>query len=96
MQSKILIVIGREYTTRVRKKSFIILTVLMPFLIAALVALPLLLGMIKDSEAKTVAVVDSTHRYESLFKDTPPTGSSWRPGWIPPSARKAPTYRPWS
>lgn len=72
MQSKILIVIGREYTTRVRKKSFIILTVLMPFLIAALVALPLLLGMIKDSEAKTVAVVDSTHRYESLFKDTPP------------------------
>lgn len=71
MNSKILTIIGREYSTRVRKKTFIILTIVTPFLIAALVALPFLLGAIKDSNQKTVVIVDQTHRYEKLFKDTP-------------------------
>ena len=71
MNSKIFTIIGREYSTRVRKKAFIILTIVTPFLIAALVALPFLLGAIKDSDQKTVVIVDQTHRYETLFKDTP-------------------------
>lgn len=71
MKSKILTIIGREYSTRVRKKTFIILTVVTPFLIAALVALPFLLGAIKDTNQKTIFIVDQTHQYEQLFKDTP-------------------------
>lgn len=71
MKSKILTIIGREYSTRVRKKTFIILTVVTPFLIAALVALPILLGAIKDTNQKTIFIVDQTHQYEQLFKDTP-------------------------
>ena len=71
MNSKILPIIGREYSTRVRKKTFIILTIVTPFLFAALIALPILLGAIKDSDQKTIVIVDQTHRYEKLFKDTP-------------------------
>lgn len=70
MNHKILIIIGREYLTRVRKKSFLLLTILMPFVMAGLCAAPILLGMIKDSDQKSVVIIDHTHQYESLFKDT--------------------------
>lgn len=68
--NKTLIIILREYTTRVSKKSFILLTVLMPFLMVALVAVPILLGNIKDDEQKTVVVIDQTGKYAPLFKAT--------------------------
>lgn len=70
MNNKIFIVIGREYLTRVRKKTFILLTLLMPFLMAVLCAAPILLGMVKDSEQKTIAIVDETGHYASAFHDT--------------------------
>lgn len=68
MSSKIWIVAQREFATRVKKRSFIIMTVLMPFLMAALVFLPLLLSMIKDGERKTVAVIDNTGLYAGAFE----------------------------
>ncbi len=68
MKSKIWLVVQREYATRVKKKSFIILTLLMPVLMAALMFLPLLLSMMSDGERKTVAVVDNTGLYASAFK----------------------------
>ena len=63
MSSKIWIVAQREFAVRVKKRSFIIMTVLMPFLMAALVLLPLFLSMLDSDERKTVAVIDSTGRY---------------------------------
>lgn len=63
MNSKIWLVAQREFNTRVRKKSFIIMTVLSPILMAALIFVPLLLSMIKDSDTKTVAVIDNTGLY---------------------------------
>lgn len=68
--NKTLIIILREYTTRVSKKSFILLTILMPFLMVALVAVPILLGNIKDDEQKTVVVLDKTGKYAPLFQST--------------------------
>ena len=68
--SKLSIVIKREYLRRVSKKSFIILTFLMPFLMVGMVALPLLMSRIKSSDVHTVAVIDATGKYKSLFKDT--------------------------
>ena len=38
--NKIWIIIQREFLVRVKKKSFILLTILMPFLIVGIVALP--------------------------------------------------------
>lgn len=61
--SKIGLIIEREYMSRVRKKSFIILTFLMPLMIVAMVAVPLLLSMIKDKNIKKVAITDTTGNY---------------------------------
>jgi len=68
--SKIGIVIQREYTSRVRKKSFILLTFLMPVLFVALIFVPLLLSNIKDDTIKNIVVYDETGKYFSVFKDT--------------------------
>lgn len=68
--NKTFIIIKREFLTRVQKKSFILLTVLMPFIIAALVVVPLWLSSIKDDQQHTVAVVDATGKYLDALKDT--------------------------
>ncbi|MDR3140941.1 MAG: ABC transporter permease [Tannerellaceae bacterium] len=64
------IIIKREYVRRVSKKSFLLVTFLMPFMVAALVFVPLWLSSIRSDEVKTVAVMDTTGKYASLFEDT--------------------------
>ncbi len=54
-------VFKREYLQAVRKKSFLIMTVLMPFLFGALMIIPSALA-VKGVGEKTVAVVDGTGR----------------------------------
>ena len=69
--NKIWIIIQREFMTRVKKKSFILLTILMPFIFAALIMVPLMLATIEGDEQKTVMVVDKTGRYVGSLKSTP-------------------------
>lgn len=57
------LIIKREYLSRIKKKSFIILTLLMPVLFIALIFVPMLLADIKDSETKHIIVIDSTGKY---------------------------------
>jgi len=64
------LVIQREYITRVRKKSFIILTLLMPLLMVALSLVPLWLSTLNDGSVKNVAVIDNTGIYAPLLKST--------------------------
>jgi ABC-2 type transport system permease protein len=54
------LVIGREYNTRVKKKSFIILTFVVPILFAALCFLPTIIMMNTKEKAKEVAVIDQS------------------------------------
>ena len=68
--SKIWIIIQREFMTRVKKKSFILLTILMPFIFAALIVVPPMLATIQGDEQKTVMVVDKTGRYVGSLKST--------------------------
>ena len=68
--SKIWIIIQREFMTRVKKKSFILLTIFMPFIFAALIMVPLMLATIEGDEQKTVMVVDKTGRYVGSLKST--------------------------
>jgi ABC-2 type transport system permease protein len=68
--NKIGIVIQREYLTRVRKKSFIILTFLMPVLFIGMIAGTLLLATISSGETKNVVVVDESGEYFPVLKDT--------------------------
>ena len=68
--SKIGIVIQREYSTRVRKKSFIILTLLMPVLFAGLIFGTFSLSTISSGDARNIVVIDETGEYFSVFQDT--------------------------
>ena len=68
--NKIGLIVKREYLRRVSKKSFLVITFLAPFLFAALVFVPLWLSGIKGNEAKKVAIIDATGKYDNLFKKT--------------------------
>jgi len=64
--NKISIIIKREYMTRVRKKSFIIMTILAPVLMAAIIIVPTLVMMNQDQDFKKIAVIEDN---SDLFKD---------------------------
>ena len=67
--NKILLIIKREYLSRVRKKSFIIMTILGPVLMAGLILAPILLMDSSDEEKKEIWVCDENNLFESQFKD---------------------------
>jgi ABC-2 type transport system permease protein len=69
MNSKILLIIRREYLTRVKKKSFIIMTLLAPFLFASLFFIPVLLMNVSTSK-DTVAVVDDSGIFANNLENT--------------------------
>lgn len=79
--NKIGIIIGREFNERVRKKSFIITTLLTPLLMIGLMVAPMLLTQYTGSEQKCIAVVDDSKLIgqhlqsndEILFEQTPLT-----------------------
>ncbi len=58
--SNIFIIIQREFNERVRKKSFIITTLLMPVLMIALMVAPALIMEYSRSDQKIVAVIDES------------------------------------
>ncbi|HEX7583466.1 MAG TPA: ABC transporter permease [Prolixibacteraceae bacterium] len=58
--NKSILILKREYLTRVKKKSFIIMTLLIPLMMAALTILPTYLAMMDDKEERTIAVYDPT------------------------------------
>ncbi|PTX17974.1 ABC-2 type transport system permease protein [Pontibacter mucosus] len=64
---KIWLIIQREYLTRVRKKSFIIMTLLTPLLLATFMILPgLLINM--SGEEETVMVLDESGLFENKLE----------------------------
>lgn len=76
--NKIGLIIGREFNERVRKKSFIITTILMPVLMILLMAAPALIMSFSQGDEKAIGVIDAsgligerlqddeTMRFESL------------------------------
>ena len=69
---KIGIIIEREYLTRVKKRSFLLITLLAPLFFAALMFLPaiLMLNSEKFDEKKTIVVCDESTLFIGKFKDT--------------------------
>lgn len=63
------LIIKREYLRRVRKKSFVLLTLFTPLLMIAIVFVPLWLSSIKSNDIYHISVIDNTGKYVSLFKD---------------------------
>ena len=58
--NKIGIIIAREFNERVRKKSFIITTILMPVLMIGMMAAPTLMMLFAKGEQKTLLVIDNS------------------------------------
>lgn len=68
--NKILLIIKREFLTRVQKKSFLITTILVPLIFPALIAIMITI-MLKQSESaniETIQVLDESHKF--VLKDT--------------------------
>lgn len=63
------LILKQEYLKRVKKKSFIILTILMPFLIAAVYGLVIYFSVKDDTEKRTIAVYDETSLFMGEFSD---------------------------
>jgi ABC-2 type transport system permease protein len=67
--NKIGLIIRREYLTRVRKRSFLIMTFLGPILMAAIYIIPIMLALNSSNENMRIAVVDESHWFENRFQD---------------------------
>lgn len=78
---KIGIIIKREYTSRVMKKSFLLLTFLTPVFMALLMVLPIWISTLENDAIKNIVVVDkfndlsqvleSNDQYTFIFSDKP-------------------------
>ena len=64
------IIVKREYLNRVKKRSFLIVTFVVPVLFAAICVLPSLIMVAAKEEAKTIAVVDASGIVLPYLNDT--------------------------
>ncbi|MBT3207039.1 MAG: ABC transporter permease [Bacteroidetes bacterium] len=71
--NKIKIIIQREYLTRVKKKSFIIMTIIGPILMAALVILPTYIASLEVEKEKIIGVIDESYLAKTSLKNTKKT-----------------------
>ncbi len=67
--NKIILIIQREYLTKVRKRSFIVMTILGPILMASLFILPVYLASRQDDK-QLVSVLDETGLFFSKFENS--------------------------
>ncbi len=67
--NKTISIIKREFLSRVKKKSFLVMTILGPILMAAIIIVPVLVTQLSDSDY-AVAIVDDSSLFYSSLKDT--------------------------
>ena len=67
--NKIWLIIKREYMVRVRKRSFIIMTILGPLLMAGIIILPTYLAM-QGHDERTIALYEENTSFSSKLEDT--------------------------
>jgi ABC-2 type transport system permease protein len=79
--NKVSLIIAREYLTRVKKKSFIIMTILAPLLLAALIVVPVLISN-ETQKSMKVMVVDDNEFFINRFSDNAKTSFAYRSGDI--------------
>lgn len=77
--NKIKLIIAREYLTRVKKKSFIIMTIIGPILMAALFVVPVIVAQ-QTQKVMKVVVVDDNDFFINKFTDTDKTKFVYRSG----------------
>ena len=68
--NKLGIIIVREYMSRVKKKSFLVLTLLMPVLMVGFMFGTAMLATVKSDEVKNIVVLDETGTYLSVLQSS--------------------------
>jgi ABC-2 type transport system permease protein len=66
--NKIFLIIRREYLTKVKKRSFIVMTILGPILMASLFVLPVYLAT-RQNDKEVISVLDETGLFFSKFEN---------------------------
>lgn len=66
--NKTLIIIGREFSTRVRKKSFLVITIFVPILFALFYAFLIWILLREDSQERQIAVINESSIEQPLKK----------------------------
>ncbi len=64
------LIIKREYLTKVRNKSFIVMTFLSPLIMIALIAVVSYLSQLNNDKQRTISVLDDTGYLEDVFQNT--------------------------
>ena len=64
------LVIKREYLTKVKNKSFIIMTILSPIIMIALFALVAYLSQLNNNRERTISVLDESGLVSDIFENT--------------------------
>lgn len=76
--NKVGLIISREYTTRVRKKTFILMSFLGPLLIVGFILLTAYLSK-GNKEKYEILVVDESHLFDSILRNSKKYHLQWAP-----------------
>lgn len=67
--NKLYLIIRREYLSRVRKKSFLIMTIITPFIMSVIFVLPILISQ-NDESSRSLAIIDENSLVDNFFDDS--------------------------
>jgi ABC-2 type transport system permease protein len=68
--SNIWLIVQREYLIRVRKKSFLIMSILGPLLFGAIIFVPALIAIFASDDDKHIAIVDESGLFRDKFENS--------------------------
>ena len=64
------LIIKREYLTKVKNKSFIVMTILSPIIMIALFAVVAYLSQLNNNKERTISILDESGQISSIFQNT--------------------------
>ncbi|MBT8303090.1 MAG: ABC transporter permease [Bacteroidia bacterium] len=64
------LIIKREYLTKVKNKSFLIMTILSPLIMIALIAVVAYLSQLNNNKQRTINILDESGLVQDIFKST--------------------------
>lgn len=64
------LIIKREYLTKVKNKSFIVMTILSPIIMIALFAVVAYLSQLNNNKERTISILDESGQISSIFENT--------------------------
>lgn len=64
------LIIKREYLTKIKNKSFIIMTFLSPLIMIALISIVAYLSQLNNDKKRTISILDESGLFSEIFKNT--------------------------